>query len=171
MLEPVGFSFVRWSHSSGGSVVPQYDFLFQHERAIDPQAVKTLYTTVGWWPERQEAEIAHVLSVDLAVGARAGTLLVGFARVVSDQHFRAFIEDVVVHPAYQRRGIGTLLLAKILDALQHIEKITVFCQPELTAFYEQHGFQASSSQQVLHLKGVCSTLPSRLHKQSLEKRM
>jgi ribosomal protein S18 acetylase RimI-like enzyme len=156
MLEQIGFSFARWSHSSGGPVVPPYEILFQHERAIDPQAVKTLYTTVGWWPERQEADIAHILRADLAVGAWAGTVLVGFARVVSDQHFRAFIEDVVVHPEYQRRGIGTLLLAKILDSLQQIETITLFCQPELTSFYEQQGFRASSSQQVLHLKGARS---------------
>jgi len=154
MLEPIGFSIAGWAQRSGGTVVPPYDIPFQHERAIDPQAVKVLYTTVGWWSERKEAEIVDVLRADLAVGACAGTVLVGFARVVSDQRFRAFIEDVVVHPAYQHRGIGTLLVAKVLNALQHIETITVFCQPELSSFYEQQGFRASSSQQVLHLKGV-----------------
>jgi ribosomal protein S18 acetylase RimI-like enzyme len=127
MLEQIVFSFVRWSHSSGGLVVPPYDILFQHERAIDPQAVKALYATVDWWPEREEADIARVLRADLAVGAWENTVVVGFARVVTDQHFRAFIEDVVVHPAYQQRGIGTLLLTKLLGALQHIETITVFC--------------------------------------------
>jgi hypothetical protein len=29
------------------------------ERPIDPQAVRSLYTSVGWWPERTEEQIVH----------------------------------------------------------------------------------------------------------------
>jgi GNAT superfamily N-acetyltransferase len=130
------------------------EIAFHHERPIDPQAVRALYTSVGWWPLRTQEELALVLKDALAVGAWEGDHLVGFARVVSDQHFRAFIEDVVVQPGHQRRGLGRLLLAKVLDALAQIETVTLFCQQSLVPFYEEHGFRAFPSQMVMHRKRV-----------------
>lgn len=127
-----------------------------HERSLDAQAVCSLYTRVDWWPLRTEQEMACVLCNHLAVGAWDADRLIGFARVVSDGHFRAFIEDVVVHPSYQRMGIGRVLLTKLIEALPHIETITLFCEPDLVPFYTQQGFQVYPSQRVMHRK---STLP------------
>lgn len=129
-----------------------FEIMFHRERSINPQKVRDLYKSVGWWPERQEREIAMVLSNDLALGAWEGNQLVGFARVVSDYHFHAYIEDVVVRPDHQQMGIGSLLLARLVEALQHIETITLFCQPELLPFYEQQGFRVSPTQKVMHRK-------------------
>lgn len=128
------------------------EIAFHHERPIAPQAVRMLYTSVDWWPHRTQEKLALLLKDALAVGAWEEDHLVGFARVVSDQHFRAFIEDVVVHPGHQQKGLGRLLLAKLLDALQEIETVTLFCQQSLVPFYEEHGFRAFPSQMVMHRK-------------------
>ncbi len=119
-------------------------------RPIDPLAVHQLYACVAWWPDRQAPDIAHVLAHDVAVGAWDGDRLVGFTRAVSDQRFRAYIEDVVVHPDYRRFGVGRSLVATVVAALGHIETISLFCDPDLVPFYEHHGFKASRSQVVLH---------------------
>ena len=126
-------------------------FLHQ-ERPIDPQAVRSLYTSVGWWPERTEEQIAHVLSSNVAIGAWDADGLIGFARIVSDQCFHAYIEDVMIHPTYQRKGIGGLLLTRLLNALPHVETITLCCQSDLVPFYEAQGFRAFPSQMVMHRK-------------------
>lgn len=119
-------------------------------RPIDPEAVRQLYVAVGWWPERQMEDIALVLRAELAFGAWDGDHLVGFTRVVSDGRLRAFIEDVVVHPDYRRLGIGSQLLKSVVQALDHIEIVTLFCEPGLVPFYERHGFKARHSQVVMH---------------------
>jgi N-acetylglutamate synthase-like GNAT family acetyltransferase len=111
------------------------------------------YDAVGWWPEHGEQDITAVLSSDLAIGAWDGERLIGFARVISDHRLHAYIDDVVIHPDYQRQGVGRELLANLLAALQHIETITLFCQPELLEFYRQSGFRAFPSQVVMHQKG------------------
>lgn len=126
-------------------------FLHQ-ERPIDPQAVHSLYTSVGWWPERTEEQIAHVLSSNVAIGAWDADCLIGFARIISDHSFHAYIEDVMIHPTYQRKGIGGLLLTRLLNALPHVETITLFCQSDLVPFYEAQGFRAFPSQVVMHRK-------------------
>lgn len=132
--------------------MPSFDITLHQERPIHPQAVRELYATVGWQPERQEQEIARVLESDLAIGAWDGDRLVGFARVISDGYFHAYIDDVLVHPDYQREGLGSLLLNKLLASLYHIETITLFCQPELVSFYERQGFKAYQSQISMHHK-------------------
>ncbi len=130
------------------------EIFLQQERPIDAQAVRSLYSSVGWWPERTEEQVAHVLHQDSAIGAWDADHLIGFARIVSDQCLHAYIEDVMVHPSYQHRGIARLLMARLLDALSHIETITLFCTPELVPFYEERGFRVFPSQRILHRKRV-----------------
>jgi ribosomal protein S18 acetylase RimI-like enzyme len=132
--------------------MPSFDITLHQERSIHPLAVRELYATVGWWPERQEQELARVLDSDLAIGAWKGDHLVGFARVISDGCFHAYIDDVLIHPDYQREGLGSQLLTELLASLRHIETITLFCQPELVSFYERQGFKAYQSQVVMHHK-------------------
>lgn len=121
------------------------------ERPIPPAALLDLYQAVHWsWVSRPPEVLATVLASGPAVGAWDGERLIGFVRAVTDGHFRAYIEDVAVHPAYQRRGIGRQLLAQLLDILVHIDVISLFCQADLAPFYAQLEFKARGNQVVLH---------------------
>ncbi len=121
------------------------------ECAIDSAAVIALYAAVDWpWVNRQPAFLTTVLATAPAVGAWDGTRLVGFARAVTDGYFRAYIEDVAIHPAYQRRGIGRRLLTELLTHLAHIDTISLFCQADLAPFYTDLGFRQRGNQVVLH---------------------
>ncbi|MBO0779430.1 MAG: GNAT family N-acetyltransferase [Ktedonobacteraceae bacterium] len=132
--------------------------IFLHEeRPIDPQEVLALYALFGWWPDRTTEEIAYVLNNDLAVGAWDEGQLVGFARVVSDHCFHTYIEDVMVHPTYQKISIGSLILSRLMEALPTTEIVTLFCQAELVPFYEKQGFRAFPSQVIMHRKGAMPT--------------
>lgn len=48
--------------------MPSITILLHHDRPIDPQAVRELYASIDWWPERSEEEIARVLDETLAIG-------------------------------------------------------------------------------------------------------
>jgi len=120
------------------------------QRPISPQAIRTLYDLVDWWPERSGEVIALVLKHGPAVGAWLDEELIGFARAVTDGKLRAYIEDVMVHPAHRRQGVGEQLLETLLAALAQIETISLFCEPALVAWYEQYNFRLRSAQRVLH---------------------
>jgi GNAT superfamily N-acetyltransferase len=68
--------------------------------------------------------------------------LVGFGRVVSDGILYALICDLIVTPAYQRQGIGSTLLQKLIDRchLQKIRVIWLFSAKGKSAFYKNFGF-------------------------------
>jgi len=54
----------------------------------------------------------------------------------------AYIQDLMVHPGYQGRGIGTALMQKMIACLKekHIYMISVIFEESLKTFYEKFGF-------------------------------
>lgn len=119
------------------------------DRPIAPSLVRELYNHVGWWPERSSEQIGQVLEGAPAAGAWDGERLVGFARVVTDGIFRAYIEDVVVHEAWRRQGVATALMACLLDELKEIPVVSLFCKAGLVPVYQGQGFQ-ETRQVVMH---------------------
>ncbi len=120
---------------------PLFEVALSQDRPIPARALRALYDTAGWWPERDEAALTRLLAHSLAVGAWRHDDLIGFARAFGDGHFRAVIEDVIVHPRYRRLGIGSLLVATLREALHNVDTITLVCTPELMPFYAREGFQ------------------------------
>ena len=76
-----------------------------------------LYQSVGWtnYLERigiLEEAYANSLCV---LGAYDDDRLIGIIRAVGDGKTIVFIQDIVVLPEYQRKGIGTKLLKTVMD--------------------------------------------------------
>ncbi|WP_156509937.1 GNAT family N-acetyltransferase [Rossellomorea aquimaris] len=121
-----------------------------NERPINATELIKLYSNAGWWEERKEREIEEMLKRVISVGVWKNNVLIGFARAVSDDKFRAYIEDVVVHKDFQKLGIGTKLVSRLLGELSHIDVISLFCDEDLIPYYEKSGFKISKSQFVMH---------------------
>jgi glucosamine-phosphate N-acetyltransferase len=58
------------------------------------------------------------------------------------------IEDVAVHPNYQRRGIGKALVMHLVEEAQKRScyKVILDCKDELVVFYEKCGFKRGQCQ-------------------------
>ncbi len=67
--------------------------------------------------------------------------VVGFINVISDGIQAAFIPNLEVLPAYQKRGIGSELVRRTLAALSHLYSIDLSCDPEIRPFYERLGLR------------------------------
>lgn len=68
--------------------------------------------------------------------------LIGFARVTSDNSFNATIWDVVIHPDFQKKGLGKVLMYQVIKELRYydISTITLFADPQVIKFYRNLGF-------------------------------
>ena len=68
--------------------------------------------------------------------------LIGYIDCVSNGVTDAYIQDLMVRPDYQGRGIGTDLMEKMIDYLKnkHIYMISVVFDESLKAFYKKFGF-------------------------------
>jgi glucosamine-phosphate N-acetyltransferase len=58
------------------------------------------------------------------------------------------IEDVAVHPNYQRRGIGKALVMHLVEEARKrgCYKVILDCKDELAVFYEKCGFKRGQCQ-------------------------
>ena len=79
---------------------------------------------------------------DIAVTAWNGDLLIGFGRVLTDYVYRATIWDVIVDKAYQRHGVGSDIVQRILNH-PRLKKVELFwlCTSR-PGFYEKLGFSS-----------------------------
>ncbi|KFM99796.1 GNAT family N-acetyltransferase [Bacillus clarus] len=126
-----------------------YNYKFHHEYPISIQQMKKLYNSVGWWPEREEVDIAKMLENSITIGVWKESELIGFARAVSDGVFRAYIEDVVVYEADRNKGIGEEMLTMLLRELTHIDIVSLFCEEKLIKLYRKQQFKVTK-QIVMH---------------------
>jgi GNAT superfamily N-acetyltransferase len=69
--------------------------------------------------------------------------LIGLARCVSDDATIAYIQDILVHPDHQRKGIGKALVEAVLHRYAHVRQKVLLTddRPEQLRFYETLGFR------------------------------
>ena len=119
------------------------------ERPIEARAVLTLFAAEGWWPERTADTMGRALASGPAAGAWRVDRLVGFARIVTDGTFRAYLEDVIVDRSHRLDGVAGALVGALLEPLPAQVLVSVFCAPSLAPVYAGMGF-AATKQTVLH---------------------
>ncbi|MBW4698088.1 MAG: GNAT family N-acetyltransferase [Aphanocapsa lilacina HA4352-LM1] len=123
--------------------------------SVEPIQLQQLFDTGAFWARNREVgKIERMLACsNPVVAAYAESRLVGFARATSDGAFRATIWDVVVHPDYQKLGLGRRLIEALLaePAMRDVERVylmTTFQQ----GFYEKLGFQRNASTTMLMMR-------------------
>ena len=72
--------------------------------------------------------------------------LIGIIRVVGDGFTIVFVQDILVFPSQQRKGVGSLLLQAILDRYKNVRQIELATDntPQTIAFYKSMGFSEFS---------------------------
>ena len=115
------------------------------EARPDPEAYYRLFETTGWNAkyQRTAAELAQALRASWYVlTAFDDDRLVGVGRLVSDGVQYAVVFDMIVDPAYQRRGIGSALLQRLVQRCEAagIRDIGLFAATGTQGFYSRHGF-------------------------------
>lgn len=75
-----------------------------------------------------------------------GETPVGCARVIGDGVLTFLIQDVLVVPKYQRKGIGSKIMGIVLGYLETVAEpgafIGLMAAPGTEAFFAKHGFAA-----------------------------
>ena len=91
------------------------------------------------WPRQYDAAaIAGAVEKTINIGAWDGPKLVGSVRVLTDGYLFSTVPEILVDPAYQRRGIGGELMRR---ALASAPGNTLFfgAQPDSRLFFEKIG--------------------------------
>lgn len=105
----------------------------------------SLYESVGWtsytaYPNRLRQAYENSLFV---AGAYDGGRLIGAVRAVGDGVSIVFIQDLLVRPEYQRRGVGTRLMRMVMERYASVYQMELLTDdtPGTVAFYRSLGFE------------------------------
>ena len=113
----------------------------------EPEILR-LYASVGWTAYTAQPEVLRkgFESSMLTLAAYQGSQLLGIIRAIGDGHTVVFVQDILVFPEHQRKGVGSALLQAILDRYSHVRQIELATDntPKTIAFYKSMGFRELS---------------------------
>ena len=115
------------------------------DAAIASDEIEALRASVNWVAQAGYDRILAGSYRHFSI--RRESRLVGFLNVVSDGVLDALLVDLMVHPKFQKQGLGRALVTKAITSLSNdsIRYIQVIFTPELTDFYRRCGFPAFQS--------------------------
>jgi ribosomal protein S18 acetylase RimI-like enzyme len=112
------------------------------EAIVDPKEIEDLRESVGW--DRSEGTYQEILNRHYTYYTvrNEDDQLIGYMSVLSDGISDAFLLDLVVHPQYQRKGLGKRIVKKAITDIKAagIRCIQVTFNNDLESFYEKCGF-------------------------------
>ena len=124
------------------------DYTIREYPAYNEKEILPLYASVGWTaytdhPETLKQGFENSL---LTLAAYEGEELLGILRAVGDGHTIVFIQDILVFPEHQRRGVGGALIQTALARFPHVRQIELATDntPKTVAFYKSQGFKELS---------------------------
>ena len=112
--------------------------------AIPEKQVNELFAALGW-----TAFVGLLpdllLNSTYVVSAWDGARLVGMARVVSDRVYISTLQQVGVHPDYQRQGLGSELVRRCVAQFAHTQFLLTYDHESQVSFYTRFGFTKTSN--------------------------
>ena len=116
--------------------------------AYNEKEILKLYSSVGWtaYTDDPQALKQGFQNSLLVLAAYEREELLGIIRAVGDGVTIVFIQDLLVFPEKQRKGVGTALVKAVLKRYPTVRQIelTTDQSQETAAFYESLGFSESA---------------------------
>lgn len=117
--------------------------------SYDEEVILNLYRAVGWsnYTERPEMLRESFRNSLLTLAAYQDDQLLGLLRCVGDGASIVYVQDLLVYPEHQRRGIGQQLLRALMDRYPQVYQMILSTDstPENLGFYQSCGFVPLSS--------------------------
>ena len=118
------------------------NLIYLENTSVSAKKIADLRESVGWnrmescYSDSRMISFYHIACYD-------GDRLIGYVDSTSNGLTDAYIQDLMVDPDYQSKGIGTELMKRIISGLKEREIFMVSCiygTPDLSEFYKRFGF-------------------------------
>jgi len=115
---------------------------YEYNTTVSAKQITDLRSAVGW-NKMESCYNNPKMTSYCHIACYNNDILVGYVDTVSNTVTDAYIQDLMVHPDYQGKGIGTELMNRIINYLKEkqIYMISVVFEEKLLGFYNRFGFQ------------------------------
>ncbi len=119
------------------------------ERVPTLEEYQKLRKAVGWWDVDTRATRIGLHNSLFSVCVIFENEVVGCGRVIGDGGIYFYIQDIIVLPGFQGKGIGKCIMDAIMDYLEENAHSDAFvglmAAKGVSGFYERYGFTERSS--------------------------
>jgi GNAT superfamily N-acetyltransferase len=125
----------------------------------DEEEIAALYKVGGWWKEEYKTEdLCHLIRGSFAFAVATDTKTgraIGMGRIIADGVSDGYIQDLVVLPQYRKSGVGTKIVAVLVDRCLKagITWIGLVAEPDTEKFYLPLGFHPMKKHVPLLFRG------------------
>ena len=118
----------------------QVEIFMQDQISVDE--VLDIYRANDWSSAEKPNELMAALQNSHSlVTARIAGKLVGLGNAISDGYLVVYFPHMLVHPAFQGRGIGRKMMAAMLKRYAGFHQQMVTADGKAIQFYESLGFE------------------------------
>lgn len=125
-----------------------YKMITLKENTITVAEYLNIRAQVGWKKLKKEQAVRALENSMHIVGAYDDGRLVGMGRIVGDGAVICYVQDLIVVPDGQHKGIGSMILNALVRYVESLRieesqmMLCLMCAKGREAFYEKHGFIA-----------------------------
>ena len=106
---------------------------------------QTLRNLVGWWRTNGKATEKALNNSLFSIVSLDQDRVIGFGRVIGDGGLYFYIQDVIVHPNHQNKGIGKILMQELMNYISANAKpgafIGLMAAQGLEKYHASFGFK------------------------------
>lgn len=115
--------------------------VYSETRDIPLEAILKLYSANEWSSANKPNELHDALTNSHSLlTAWDGVRLVGLGNAISDGHLVVYYPHMLVDPEYQRRGIGSELMRRLMAIYESFHQHVLIADGRAIDFYEKCGF-------------------------------
>ncbi len=119
--------------------------LIFEERAIKTDEYNVLRKSVGWWDTEQTATQTALKNTLYSLVVSENENVIGFGRIIGDNGLYYYVQDLIIHPSYQGKGIGRKIMDRLLDYInsnaQRGAFVGLMAARGLENYYKEFGFK------------------------------
>lgn len=116
------------------------------ENSLDLNTYLDLRASVGWKLLKEKQAERAIENSLITVKACVNGKPVGMGRIVGDGAVICYVQDLVVHPDYQKLGVGRVIMERLIEFVSEIKEkdseimMCLMCAKGREHFYEKFGF-------------------------------
>ncbi len=121
---------------------------------IPLQAILDLYKANEWSSaDKPEQLYQGLMNSHSLVSAWHGEQLVGLGNAISDGHLVVYYPHLLVHPDYQGKGIGQMIVAKLQEKYAGFHMQMLTADGKAIDFYKKVGFERAGETEPMWIYG------------------
>jgi ribosomal protein S18 acetylase RimI-like enzyme len=122
--------------------------IISETRDIKSEEIIRLYKANNWSSAEKPTELYNALiNSDSLITAWDKEKLIGIGNAISDGHLVVYYPHLLVHPNYQGKGIGQMIMDKMQEKYNNFHMQMLTADGKAIDFYRKVGFEKAGNTQ------------------------